>query len=113
VTNENKLNMPLIRKTMEYIYVHPHSWDQGAWVSETSCGTTMCFAGTAALLAGATLDPKTDTCTSPDGYIMSIQDYAAQELGLDWAQEEEIFFGNADTPEEMQRIVERAIGERL
>jgi hypothetical protein len=43
-----RVNVPLLRKTLEHIEAHPEEWDQAHW----RCGTVMCFAGTACHLDG-------------------------------------------------------------
>lgn len=47
-------NIPLLLATMAMIKVFPEKHDQGSWVDP--CNTTMCFAGHAAVIAGATFD---------------------------------------------------------
>ena len=46
------LNIPLIRKTLDFIREHPEKHNQKTWATKTPCGTTMCFAGTAIWLSG-------------------------------------------------------------
>jgi hypothetical protein len=41
-------NKELLQRTIDYIEAHPEEWDQAEW----RCGTSMCFAGHAAILAG-------------------------------------------------------------
>lgn len=47
-----KPNVELLERTLEYVIAHPDEHDQNTWRSVLSCGTTMCFAGHAATLAG-------------------------------------------------------------
>lgn len=50
-----ELNVALLKKTLETIELDQIHWDQNQWrASDDECGTTMCFAGWAALLAGGT-----------------------------------------------------------
>lgn len=42
------VNAALLRSTLDYIKTHPEQWNQKTW----HCGTTACFAGHAAILAG-------------------------------------------------------------
>jgi len=52
-------NIPLLRKTMEFMKAHPGVHDQAGWIgfgdkhTSTACHTTMCTAGHAAVLSGA------------------------------------------------------------
>lgn len=48
-------NVPLLMATMAMIKVYPEKHDQGTWIDP--CNTTMCYAGHAASIAGATFDP--------------------------------------------------------
>lgn len=48
-------NLPLLRKTMDFINEHPENHNQQTWVSP--CGTQFCFAGHAAIIDGADFDP--------------------------------------------------------
>jgi hypothetical protein len=111
----NELNIPLLRKTMEYIEAHPEKWDQGDWVSfGPTCKTTMCFAGTAAYLAGAVMVPgDIERCTLPDGSRESIPGYAIEQLGLSDAQADAIFYSGPNSPRELRELVEDVIGEKL
>lgn len=56
-------NVKLLNDTLEWIKANPKNHDQGDWIdpgdneeSYEACNTTMCFAGHAAILAGATFD---------------------------------------------------------
>jgi hypothetical protein len=111
----SELNVPLLRKTMEYIEAHPQEWDQDEWVAKGSCGTTMCFAGTAAYLMGAVMDPRVDVsmCTLPDGSSKNIEWYAAEQLGLTVAQARAIFYSSVEDPRHMREVVELVVGEKL
>lgn len=51
-------NVPLLLATMALIKVFPEKHDQGTWVDPDPCGTTMCFAGHAAVISGATFDKE-------------------------------------------------------
>lgn len=115
-----ELNIPLLRKTIEYIEEHPDEWAQDTWASKTNCGTTMCFAGTAAFLAGATWlwgegvdDYESVGCIAPDGTRHTIENYATEELGLSVRQADYIFYSSPKDVAEMRHIVEFAIGEKL
>lgn len=110
-----ELNIPLIRKTMEYIEAHPDEWNQKYWFATSLCGTTMCFAGTVAYLAGATFPENNDGyyCTAPDGRVRSIENFAIEQLGLSAAAASDIFLAEPDSPQKMRELVEEIIGEKL
>ncbi len=114
-----ELNIPLLRKTMEYIEANPLEWDQSSWASNTPCGTTMCFAGTAAFLAGADLMldlpgvSGSEACKTPEGDFLAIDEYARQQLGLTASQADRIFYSDPHNPQDMRRVVEHTIGEKL
>lgn len=50
--NLSKRNVELLQATMRYVEEHPAEHNQEHW--RTECGTAFCYAGHAALLAGAT-----------------------------------------------------------
>lgn len=110
-------NIPLFRKTLEYVEGNPHEWDQDVWASVTPCGTTRCFAGTAAWLAGATMKldrhGSAESCIRPDGLESGIDSYAMEQLGLSNSQAEWIFYSDAQNPEELRELVEDVIGQKL
>ncbi|MFE0101205.1 hypothetical protein [Streptomyces sp. NPDC059009] len=49
-------NTELLVKIRDMIREHPEQHDQDHWAKRTSCGTTYCIAGWAAVLTGAQLD---------------------------------------------------------
>jgi hypothetical protein len=56
-------NIQLLRETLEWIKAHPEEHYQGDWArlynaKGEPCGTSMCFAGHATVLAGGTFDTK-------------------------------------------------------
>lgn len=77
------LNKELIKNTMDLIKAQPEVYDQDNWVSEDAyspCGTTMCFAGHVAVLAGAEIpDPKKhqifDWYVGPEGEYLNYKDF--------------------------------------
>lgn len=117
------LNIPLIRKTMEYIESTPQNWDQNFYYMEVHdgedniCRTTMCFAGTACFLAGY---DQMDVCDS-SVYIPETErwepifDVAQRLLGLTESQAWNIFeAANCITKTTVMRHwVEDTIGEKL
>lgn len=107
-------NVALLQKTIDYIEQHPDQHDQNVW--NNACGTAFCFAGHAALLAGATpphgntefwrVDPLTLRATSyhlsPDAPIIS--DFAEKQLGLSWI-EADIMFDATRTRRALRSLV--------
>lgn len=96
-----QINVPLLRKTMEYASDHPEEIDLKMWARVDSCGTTMCIAGTAITLAGHRIDwsrpervlesrPSRDFFYLTDGRL--IEEVAEEELGLTPYQASELFF---------------------
>lgn len=127
------LNKELLQKTMNLINAKPETHDQANWVFETSnspCGTTMCFAGHAAVLAGAEIpDPKkhlvSDWYVGEGGKYLNYLDYnnlesrkrdeatsvafyARQALGLDYEQAEYLF-GHDLSREDLEDAVEELV----
>jgi hypothetical protein len=102
-------NIPLIRKTWEYITEHPEEHNQKDWARQTTCGTTYCFAGTALVLSNYDFDfgeAKPDrfdfgeanpvhrsayVVKSPEGKLVSIGGSAEQELGLTYEEANKLF----------------------
>lgn len=115
-------NYPLLRKTLEHIEAHPEEHDQRYWGLKGPCGTTMCFAGHAVVLAG--LKPiwsNTDWSTLKDENLMaavveqdgsrwSVREGAARALGLDPDEDEELFF-SCGTLDEVREVVGAYLAE--
>ncbi len=74
------LDVPLLRKTMEHITDHPEEHDQEKWL----CGSFACFAGRAAVLAGATDlgDGRVRGILGDRIEDKHVSDYAQRLLGL-------------------------------
>lgn len=118
-------NIPLLRKTLEYIEEHPHEWDQDSWAEKwPGCGTTMCVAGTATYLSGADLVwtrneggrisfDEAVLCQTPDGLHRDIEDYATELLGLTPGQANAIFYSNPANPAKLRELVEKVIDQAL
>lgn len=123
------VNLELLNATLEMIKANPDKYDQNSWVKTdeySPCGTTMCFAGQAAVLAGAEIpDPKkhniVDWFVSKDekkSYLNiddvyygnnevpseHVQDFATRELNLSF-EEREYLFECDRTIEEIERAV--------
>ncbi len=85
-----ELNTQLLQEVVDYIETHPEEWDQDSWANKGTCGTTLCFAGTTALL-----DPQVEfiwmnrgeysvaiDIVKDDGDWDEIEEYAQRRLGL-------------------------------
>jgi hypothetical protein len=117
-------NLALANVTMMVIEANPDKHDQGSWASP--CGSTMCYAGHAGVIAGAKFDknkaghdwyvePGTlkhlgwDEAYSdpryPSGEIKHISNFAAEKLGFTDAEKEYMFDPNR-TVEEMEAALE-------
>lgn len=86
--DEGPPNRELLEKTLQYIVDHPEEHNQAHWV----CGTAMCFAGHAVVLAGHQLHRLSDgtlTGNTVDGNHVST--IARDELGLTYMQSETLF----------------------
>lgn len=108
------INKELLLETLQYIEEHPEKWNQKHWVPE--CGTACCFAGRAALLAGATYPlwmrnaGRTATMVLPYGAIVSVSDYAAGKLGID-SKDADKLFDAKNTLEDLNLVVKQLIEE--
>jgi hypothetical protein len=94
------VNITLLRRTLSQIETHPELWDQADWRNETSCGTSHCFAGWAAVLNGAAFVRRPDGSVSNTevippggGDAEPVWDYAARALGI-----EHTIGGDCDMP---------------
>jgi|SRR5687768_6894074 len=118
------VNVELLKETLEIIEKNPQNYDQSNWVRKDSnnvCGTAMCFAGHAAVLAGAEVpDPKKHNIN--DWYIMedenksylnymqydalygdanaiSVRTFATEALGIRWEEADYLFDGDRSLDE--------------
>lgn len=94
------INIPLLRKTLEYITAHPAEWNQGVWGSRVYdgdvCRTSHCLAGHAVVLNGDELSwtrnhyngVRLAFIDAPD---VSIRDRAQELLGLTYYQAGQLF----------------------
>jgi hypothetical protein len=110
-----------LEAVLDYIRMHPEEHDQGDWARRTDCGTTLCFAGTAVVLAGYQLDwtnhsDRTGRCVTSAGDPLSlagtasISAVAARELCLAPEQVEALFWA-ADSLDDLERIVKDIANE--
>jgi hypothetical protein len=120
--NLPKRNVQLLRATIDYIDTHPEQHSQDDWVNE--CGTAFCYAGHAALLAGATrpgleitrentwyVDTRTLTSVTSryysdlDDEVITVSEFAEQQLGLN-VNESDIMFSEGRTRAELHALVD-------
>lgn len=102
------INVPLLRKSLEYLTEHPEEHDQEAWAFRApSCGTTYCLAGHVVRLAGHQIKwQRPDEMTVEHEEVASqvrepvlidgtsetrISAVAAHELGLTAHQADQLF----------------------
>lgn len=102
------VNVDLLQRTLAHIEAHPEEWNQGTW----RCGTAACFAGHAAILAGAQwAEPDYETAPwldnekviTPSGERREVFDYAPEVLGL--AHHSHPLFNASNDLEDLRRIV--------
>ena len=116
------VNVPLLRKTLEYVESHPEEWDQSTWI----CGSAGCFAWHAAMIDGAeplTANPeyvRADNDDPPDKVHPADGDAypvdhihvaarAARVLGF--GPELPALFRASNTLDDLRRIVGRLTAE--
>lgn len=129
------INFPLLDEIMSFVEKNPQQWDQDNWFKivdiETgavryesekvimeeinSCGTTMCFAGHAALRMGFPPPPKDnhtpwtrmvkDNPAEDYEYQEYVSDFAGNVLGLSYSQAEALFAGE-NSMQDLKNIVE-------
>lgn len=92
--SKSKLNVPLLRKTLEHAQTNPKEVDLRAWAKKKKSGISGCLATIAAILAGHSVDWKRETL---DGYIYTtdgelIEDVGRRELGLTANQAANLFY---------------------
>lgn len=116
-------NVKLLQDTLDFIKTNPKNYNQGDWVeagesADEVCETTMCFAGHAALLAGATFDKdiwfdefewQVDFETGKHGNyydddLVHVSTYAASKLGLN-ANEHSYLFSSERSIQEIEQAV--------
>lgn len=105
-------NNARLEETMAHIEAHPEGHDQATWGRRTLCGTKMCFAGTAAVLAGGTLIWIRRATWEHgafevlvDGKERVISHFAQEVLGLTADQKYYLFFV-VDSVEDLRAAVD-------
>jgi hypothetical protein len=110
-----------LEAVLDYIRMHPEEHHQDYWARRTDRGTTLCFAGTAVVLAGYQLDwtygpDTTERCVTSAGGPLSlaraafISVVAARELGLT-PEQAAALFSPADNLDDLERIVKDIANE--
>jgi hypothetical protein len=95
----SQINVPLLRKALEFAETHPEEIELGSWAVRSSCGTTACIAGTIAILAGHKIDWSSATrhvhgLLSAD-YVTDgrhIESVAMTEIGIDDGSAYQLFY---------------------
>jgi len=107
-------NVEKLEAVLDYIRTHPEEHDQSVWADRGSCGTTLCFAGTAVVLSGYEI--LWDETTN-DAYLCQrgpetghIAEVAADELELSDVQANDLFL-SADTFDDVERTVKDIIND--
>lgn len=138
-------NVPLLRKHVEWVkeqarldldqrYEHDVFWNQGSWgvVSNVTrdeqnqvmtCQTGCCFAGNVAIHSDVTIIMCQEApvymmgVRTKDGELYTIETYAALQLGLNYANDDDIgLFAAENGVEEiegMARVIAERAGETL
>lgn len=111
-----EINIDMMRRTFEYIEAHPEEHYQGNWVEKgEDCGTTRCFAGTAAHLSPdyairLSVEDSYFTChREEDGEEVEFSRAGAEILGLNDNQAEEMFF-DAGTLDDLYALAKQYTG---
>jgi len=100
------VNLELLNSTLARIKELPQEYRQSTWVSQAEnnvCGTTMCFAGHAAVLAGAEI---------PNPKKHSIVDwFVAEDENNSYLNLDDAYYSNGDTPNQhVQDFATKALG---
>lgn len=101
------INVPRLRKELEFVTAHPQEWEQACWIGETSCGTVACLAGWTVLHAGYELHQENHSFVlvsddDPAGrravgrhddgtVVVSVRDVARELLRLDDREADRLF----------------------
>lgn len=106
-------------------------FDMETWYEEVNppkdaspnfCGTSVCFAGAAAVVAGMpiyrddeeVIAGKYTRVILKDGKTESIEGWAVKYLGLDYDQADRIFYScDVQDSEELLEVIEEVLGEKV
>lgn len=100
---EPAIDVPRLRKELEYVTNHPEHWRQNQWLKQTACGTVGCLAGNTVLHAGgeplfgaggARVDQATYARVELNGVTrnaVAVSTAARELLGLDRDQADVLF----------------------
>lgn len=109
-------NVERLLATLERIEANLNEWDQRYWCYRNESGTTMCFGGHAATLAGD--PPLVNISIHGEDLIAhftvsrrSVSAVARQWLDLDPHQVNELFYGDVSTITDLRRLVHRLVRE--
>lgn len=113
MTTDRTINVPELRKQLEYITAHRTEWLQSNWIYRTACGTVGCLAGNTVINAGyVPVFYGGDNCTTSQvsthrirtardaydandaGELWSVRELASELLGLSDEEAEELFNAN-------------------
>lgn len=106
------IDVELLKKVRDKVTSDPEAHYQANWGRKTSCGTTHCIAGWAAVLDGAAVDWEDDgdgywEAATVNGCAQHIETYAKEALGLTW-EEASIFYASRDEAlQQLDRLIER------
>src|SRR5882672_2525517 len=120
-----EINTPELHLIYKQIKTHPETWQQGTWainfdlmrergqegVQEVNCGTACCIAGHAVARAGYEFvwpnhSAQTELAIDGDGNLRLIETLAAEILGLDENQADELFSAANELDEIRELIIE-------
>ena len=112
-------NVEKLEAVLDYIRQHPEEHDQGTWAETNACGTTLCFAGTAVVLAGYRVawkewDTEAYLCLPPGDEadeFERIDEVAKRILDLDDYQAKRLLL-NSETFDDVERVVKDIINEQ-
>ncbi len=110
-------NLPLLKETMQVILANPELHNNSTWISP--CDSTMCYAGHAAMLAGAEFDFERYEANGQEwlvdetgkariwcssGSSISISSYAQEKLGLSDTEANYLFYANRTVDELVEAV---------
>jgi hypothetical protein len=93
---ETRVNVDLLRRTLEHITRHPGDWDQIVWWKDNECGTTGCLAGWAVRLQYPDAFMPHAELSVAGAPPRHVQEIARDELGLKPVEAIRLFDGGND-----------------